>query len=161
MVGRTKYGLSLLAVAVLAPLAAATLGQATGVSSSKRPNAIIAVLKAHGKINGTIYGVQPTSNPKARVRISLHHLAPATSYVVAASTTRCSHTASNASRAFRLAIKTTATGDDAFKATVTPLTKSLTSAKSLRVYGQGGDGKYHQTTCYAPGSAVVMVTDDD
>ncbi|MDX6198760.1 MAG: hypothetical protein QOJ79_1911 [Actinomycetota bacterium] len=160
MVGRAKYGLSLITVAVLAPLAAATLGQATG-ASSKRPNAIIAVLKAHGKINGTIYAVQPTSNPKARVRVSLHHLTPATSYVVAASTTSCSHTATNSSRLFRLAIKTSATGDDAFKATVTPLSKQVTRAKSLRIYQQGTDGKYHQTTCYAPGSAVVMVTDDD
>jgi hypothetical protein len=154
MVARAKYRLSLIAVAVLAPLASATLN-ATG-ASSKRPNAIIAVLKAHGKINGTIFAVQPTSKMKTRVSVSLHHLAPATSYVVAASTTSCSHTASNNSRAFRLAIKTTATGDDAFKHAVTPLSKQVTRAKSLRIYQKGTDGKYHQTTC-----AGVTVLDNE
>jgi hypothetical protein len=152
MVGRAKYGLSLIVVAVLAPLAAATLGQATG-ATAKRPNAIIAILKAHGKINGTIFAVQPTSKMKARVSVSLHHLTPATSYVVAASTTGCSHTATNSSRAFRLAIEGL-TGDDVFKSTVTPLSKQVTSAKTLRIYQQGSDGKFHQGSCIALDNSV-------
>ncbi|MDX6198761.1 MAG: hypothetical protein QOJ79_1912 [Actinomycetota bacterium] len=142
MVARAKYRLSLIAVAVLAPLAAATLN-ATG-ASSKRPNAIIAVLKAYGKINGTIFAAQPTSNPKARVSVSLHHLAPTTSYVVAASTTGRSHTATNGSRVFRVAVKTGAGSDDAFTHTVVPLRKPVPSAKSLRIYQKGTDGRYHQ-----------------
>jgi hypothetical protein len=164
MVARAKYGLGLIAVgalaSALAPLAGATLEQATSASAT-HPNAIIAALKGHGKINGAIYAVQPNSELKARVRISLHHLAPATSYGVAASTTGCSHTATTSSRAFRLVIKTSASRDDAFKATATPLSKPVTNAKSLRIYRQGSDGKFHQTECYAPGNATVMVTDDD
>jgi hypothetical protein len=143
MVGRAKYALSLVSVAVLAPLAAATLGQATG-ASAKRPHAIIAVLKAHAKINGTIFAAQPTSKHKARVSVSLHHLAPNTSYVVTASTTGRSHTATNASRVFRVAVETGAGGDDVFTHTVVPLSKPVTRAKSLRIYQQGTDGKYHQ-----------------
>jgi hypothetical protein len=154
MVGRAKYGLSLIAVAVLAPLAAATLGQATG-ATAKRPNAIIAVLKAHGKINGTVFAVQPTSKMKARVYVALHHLAPATSYVVAASSTRCSHTATNASRAFRYSFHAPVSDDDRFSAAVTPLSKQVTSAKSLRIYQHGNDGKYHQASCNSSGQAIV------
>jgi hypothetical protein len=33
------------------------------------------------------------------------------------------------------------------KTAVTPLSKPVTSAKSLRIYQQGADGKYHQATC--------------
>ena len=150
MAARAKYGLGLIAVgvlaAVLAPLAGGALEQATS-ASAERPNAIISILKKHGKINGTIFAVQPASELNARVSVSLHHLAPATNYVVAATTKGCSHTAPTESRAFRFAAKTSASGDDAFKSAATDLRKPVTDVRSVRVYQQGADGEYHQASC--------------
>jgi hypothetical protein len=159
MLGRAKYGLGLITVgalaAALAPLAGATLEQARS-ASAPQPNAIISTLRAHGKVNGTIVAVQPTSNRKARVSVSLHHLTPHTTYVVAASTTECSHAASSDSRALRLAIKTSASGDDAFKSTVSALRKPVTNAKSVRIYQKGLDGTYQQVRCGIVDNADVF-----
>jgi hypothetical protein len=150
MVVRAKYGLGLITVgafaATLAPLAGATLEQASSAAATP-PDAIISILKAPAKINGAIVAVQPTTNLQATVSVSLHHLAPHATYAVVASTTACSRTANKGSRAFTLAIKTSATGDDAFKSTMTALSKPVTEAKSLRIYRQGTDGTFHQTGC--------------
>jgi hypothetical protein len=159
MGARAKHGLRFVAVgavtAALAALAGATLQQATS-APAERPKAIVSILKTRGEINGAIYAVQRTSELKARVSVSLHHLAPATSYVITPSTAGCSHSASTSSRVFRVAIKTTASRDDAFKATGTQLSKPVTKARSLRIYEQGTNGDYREASCGAVDDADLF-----
>ena len=150
MAATTKQRLRYVAVgavtAALAALAGATLQQATS-APAERPKGIVSILKTRGEIRGVIYAVQRTSELKARVSVSLHNLAPATSYVVTPSTTGCSHSASTSSRVLRLEFETTATRDDAFRATGAQLRKPVAKARSVRIYQQGPDGDYHKATC--------------
>jgi hypothetical protein len=155
MAGRAKAGLALVAVGALAaalvPLAGATGEQASG--AAKRHNAIISILRGHGKVNGTVVVVR--HKHRARVSASLHHLAPGTTYVVAASTIGCSHAASDASRALRVVVKTGA-GDDAFKSPAARLSNRITKVRSVRVYRKRADGKFHQASCRVVDNADVF-----